>query len=1048
MTQKEREQKLREMFGEIEKPYRPDVRWWLAEGLHTDPTLRKNVKEICDSGFGAAEFLAMPEPGADSGIYGWGSEEWTSDSRLIIKEATEKGLGFSLTSGSHWATANLPDTYIWQGEPYTPDHKAASKELDYATVLVAPGERVRGPLPRPAHIEAIAGDIHGSAATYTEHVFEGVVAAKILRVREGCGQSNEYREGTGTGELDAGTLLDLTGSVRQEEGEYFLDWQAPQDGTYGLFCYWMHGTGQTASPSVSTNYTINYMDRYGVDALIDYWEEVVLTDELKETIRRNGRGEIYMDSLELLTYGAGGIFWGYHLKEEFLKRKGYDITKYLPLVTMDQARVTGRRPKVYDYTAPGAEDLIRRVRTDYAHVISCLYVENLLSPLAEWLHSLNMTLRAEPSYGVNFEISLPASAIDGIETESFAQTAEVDLYRGQSGSANMYGRLFSSETGAVHGHNYYYNMDTWTQLCNLQFSEGVNRTVFHGYSAIEGSEGSTRWPGHEGMYPKFSERFSSRQPASIHYPQWTKMLGRVQKAMRQGTAVRDLAILRTDYAFINYGNPEKHKTFETNYMMYDMAYFWKDLSLQQAGYTYEYFSPMLLEDEQNVRWSGEALQPEGPAYKAILLYQDTLEPSSAKKILEIAQGGLPVLFVKHTTEVVTYEGPENVYEKAAARSPYLMSDEKELADIVAKIKSLPNVRELEGPGEVLRTLRQMGITPRAGFAEPNRKLLTSSRYDRENGMFYTFVYSYKFTVEKDAPALSFTLELEGEGTPFRIDPWSGDVHPIGVYQREKGHTRIPLTLGSGEACLIALDLTEKDSRHAASANLQEVRLGAEHVYGVASKSGEYNVTWEDGSVSKASFTVPEPFALTDFHIEIEDWNEGEKRVITEEKFGHTTREVYYTTKKTVLEFSHSPLVAWKDLPATKEQLELLAGDHPAMSHVSGVGRYTAEWEWTEDDSVGAYLRLESAGGGTVRVWVNDQEAAFLDTRTLRADIGSYLRPGKNRIQLEVTTTLTNRMLERGYQEQNSAWTDTFPTVQDYGIIGKVWIEPYRMQILR
>jgi hypothetical protein len=27
---------------------------------------------------------------------------------------------------------------------------------------------------------------------------------------------------------------------------------------------------------------------------------------------RNGRGEIYMDSLEMLTFGAGGLLWGYY----------------------------------------------------------------------------------------------------------------------------------------------------------------------------------------------------------------------------------------------------------------------------------------------------------------------------------------------------------------------------------------------------------------------------------------------------------------------------------------------------------------------------------------------------------------------------------------------------------------------------------------------------------------------------------------------------------------------------------------------------------------
>ena len=61
-------QKLHSMYDKIETEYRPDVRWWLAEGLNTDKTLEKNVQEIYDSGFGAAEFLAMPEPGADSSV--------------------------------------------------------------------------------------------------------------------------------------------------------------------------------------------------------------------------------------------------------------------------------------------------------------------------------------------------------------------------------------------------------------------------------------------------------------------------------------------------------------------------------------------------------------------------------------------------------------------------------------------------------------------------------------------------------------------------------------------------------------------------------------------------------------------------------------------------------------------------------------------------------------------------------------------------------------------------------------------------------------------
>lgn len=1042
-------QKLHEKYDQIEVQYRPDVRWWLAEGLNTDETLRKNIQEIHDSGFGAAEFLAMPEPGADSKVYGWGSEEWTSDTRLIIEEATRLGLGFSLTSGTHWASANLPDTYIWQGEPYNPDNKAAAKELDYATVLLNAGEAFAGQLPLPVPIEAKEGDMHGSAASFTQYIFQGVVAAKLTEPRACSGQDYGYAQGEGSGRLELSSLTDLTASVCEKDGSCTLNWTAPPDGTYALFVYWMHGTSQTAVPSVSTNYTINYMDSYGVEALIDYWEEIVLTEDLKEAIRRNGRGEIYMDSLELISYGAGGIFWGYHLKEEFLRRKGYDVTRYLPLITMDGARVASRRAKIYDYEVADEADreTALKVRTDFYNVISAMYVENVLGPLQKWLHSLNMTLRAEPSYGVNFEISTPAKAVDGIETESFAQTADIDLYRGLLGSANMYGRIFSSETGAVFGHNYYYNMDTWTQLCYLQFAEGVSRTVFHGYSAIEGSESDTYWPGHEGMYAKFSERFNSRQPASRHYADWTKMLARNQKVLRQGRPVRDIAILRTDYFFVNYGKPKPYSTFETNYMMYDMAYFWKDLSLQRAGYTYDYFSPLLLEDEENVSWTNQALQPDGPAYQAVILYQETLEVSSARKLLQIARDGLPVLFVNHNSETIVHEGPEVRHEIAASISKSLTHSNEELQTIVKEMKSLPNVKEVDSPSQALAALQQLGVNPRAAYSEPNNKLLTVSR--RDGDIFYTFVYSYKFKVEQNAAPYCFELQLEGEGVPYRINDWTGEVSRVGVYEIRNGRTCIPMTLRTGESALIALNLSERSELHATAATADQVRIENGHLYAIAERTGDYEVLLSSGEKKTVHIEVPDAISLKNWDIIVEDWNEGEKAVNVEEKFGHVTREVYYTTKKTRLSFKNAELKPWKDLPATQEQLAQLAGDAPSMSHVSGIGTYRTVFEIPQawSDRNGAYLSVGSAGGGTAAIWVNGQKAPALNTRTLKVDISSLVRPGKNTIEIEVASTLTNRMLQRGYKDNKSGWTDDFPSVQDYGLTGDVRIVAYTKEQL-
>ncbi|MBQ1415483.1 MAG: hypothetical protein IIY92_06065, partial [Lachnospiraceae bacterium] len=67
---------IRDTFRDPGSEYRPYIRWWLAEGLHTDETLKMEIEQRDRTGFGGVEFLAREEPGADSTLYGWGSEEW------------------------------------------------------------------------------------------------------------------------------------------------------------------------------------------------------------------------------------------------------------------------------------------------------------------------------------------------------------------------------------------------------------------------------------------------------------------------------------------------------------------------------------------------------------------------------------------------------------------------------------------------------------------------------------------------------------------------------------------------------------------------------------------------------------------------------------------------------------------------------------------------------------------------------------------------------------------------------------------------------------
>lgn len=1034
---------LRDAVASPEPIYRPEVRWWLAEGLHTDETLRKNVEEIANSGFGAFEFLAMPERSAPDNIYGWGSDEWTADTRLLIREATKRGLGFSLTSGTHWATANLPDSYIWDGANFDLDNRAASKELDYATIAVSAGRTFEGVLPLPVRTARFE-----KAETY---LLQGVVVAKILKPRPDAGAN--YAEGSSTGILDFKSLTDISDRVIEKDGVAHLKWKAPEEGQYAIFVYWMHGTGQTASPSVSTNYAVNYMDPYGIRAMTDYWDTVVLTEDLKSLIQANGRGELYMDSLELTTAGAGGILWGYHFKDEFRRRRGYDITRFLPLITTDRTRIESQGVKPMDYQVQDADDAIsvHKLRNDVYQTQTDLYLENVLKPLQAWLHSHQMTLRAEPSYGTVMEISRPAKYIDGIEIESFAQNADIDLYRGILGSANIYGRVFSSETGAVRNRNYVYNMDYWTQLAYQQFVGGVTRTVLHGYSAIEGAEGDTAWPGHEGMYARFSERFNSRQPASVHYPAWSRMIARNQKLLRQGRPQRDLAILRTDNAFVNYGVPAHYYPSENSYMMHNQSYFWRDQSLQQAGYTYDYFSAQLLEDQDAVTWTPQALQPNGPAYKAILLYQSALELSAARKLLEIARAGLPVVFVNNTEEVVSHAAPLAEHKKAATLSRFLGESDDDLARLISDIKALPNVREVNDETEAKAALMALGVTPRVGYERPNDKILTISRLDDQRKTLSIFVYAYKSEVDRTDAPYPFSIAVEGLGKPYLVDDWSGEVREVGLYKAQDGRTYVPLSLKPGEARLVVLDLSEQtNGLHALKTTADEVRSANGRLSVVARTTGRYQTQLSDGRTVFSDLSVPPAIPLASWGLTIEDWDAGEKVVNTETRFGHETREVYFRTRKTRLEFPSTTLLPWKDLKAPHEQLRQLSGPTPHMEQVSGIGVYRTRFNWpfSRRRDIGALLDLSSTGGSLASIRVNGKDIGIFNPRTPKVDISAYLKPGVNAIEIALSTTLTNRLLDRGYDKAGSGWDRERPHLQAYGLVGDAFITPYLVKTLQ
>ena len=130
------------------------------------------------------------------------------------------------------------------------------------------------------------------------------------------------------------------------------------------------------------------------------------------------------------------------------------------------------------------------------------------------------------------------------------------------------------------------------------------------------------------------------------------MIARYQMLLRQGKPRMDLGIVRLDYNFNNmvFSGDEK-ELYEKKLMRGNEGLYWKDMQLQNAGYTWDYFAPQLLEEEFVDFTDGELL-PDGPGYQALIFYQNVLPLKTAEKLLAMAKKGLPILFVNGVNETL------------------------------------------------------------------------------------------------------------------------------------------------------------------------------------------------------------------------------------------------------------------------------------------------------------------------------------------------------------------------------------------------------------
>ncbi|RDW78827.1 uncharacterized protein DSM5745_05679 [Aspergillus mulundensis] len=833
----------------------PRFRYWWPGGWIEPEIVRDEVEAIALAGFGGAEIGDVRDSiteAMDPKVYGWAQERWNAGVLAAYQAGEDQGVHIDYTLGPHWPT----------GVPgYTPDSVETAKELVHGQILLQAGTNYSGPLPLP--VADPSGQNGGNPNVTATPQLVAVLAAR-----------------TSTTNINASVVTFEDSTVKDVSQHYKNEkftWTAPRDGPYIVVAVYGRGTGQVQNmydmnsegPQLTDPapaYIVDHLSVAGVRATVKYWNEHVLTDELRALMKAS-HGSLFEDSLELKLKQ----YWTPNFLQEFKKRRGYDLITHLLYVLKDTN------------TFSGDSNTAQMVEYDFYSTVTDLYIDYRLTYLQKFAHSLGLKLRVQP-YTATLDSTRAAALVDIAEGESLGFGSTPDSFRVLATGRDVAGRttILSNEIGAYMGEAYGVTWSFLLGTANFDTSLGASQSVIHGFPYSDSP--TSVWPGFAPFTPLgsssngFADAWGPRQPQWLFARNASSYMARSQALMQNGSASVDIAILNLDWG---------------------VTAAWDDTGLNDAGYSYQFPTPELLA-EYSATVKGGRLIPEGPKYKALVLRNVTsLNIDSARNILSYAKEGLPIVIVGST--------PTQTQSLCTSCKEASL----QLNDIFEAVLALQNTRQVDSESEVVASLKSLRVNPLVQYTDSiNATTVTTRRRLQENEYVY-WMYSSNRT--------SQTVYLEGEGFPLRLNLWTGEVSPIAAWNTIDGYTAVNVTIGEDAAEVIYLGHqnpygASNLERHLISTDAEAVADESGNLFVRATENGKYAAQLSTGEKATATFdSIPPAITPESWTLTVEDWSPA--------FVNETGRNSSLTAKKTLDPITLSTLTSWNEIP----ELEYASG---------------------------------------------------------------------------------------------------------------------------
>ena len=547
---------LRRDFENPPKDARPMVRWWWPGGDVTTDELRREVRILDEAGFGGAEIQAFriglkTDVPADvaARVDDYATPSFYRKVRVAAEEARDRGLFLDLTLGSGWPFGG--------GDVITPE--LASIELRFTRkALSGPShfrDRIELPPPRPlagmnlAHMSGLTSE--ELPARWQERLRARTRVVAIVAV-SGTEPVVEMKEAEGLspspqpivktpGHLDPQSERVLTDRM-QPDGTF--EWDVPR-GQWQLFVFFQQPVNTRVIGGVGTGpqLVLDHMNRAALEAHLKRISEAA-DAEIGALYGKAVRAG-FCDSLEV----EAEAYWTDNFLSEFRKRRGYDLTPWLPFIeTPGRGNPYGFYESAPWFDGPNAEP----VRKDYLQTVSDLWIDNFFGPLGDWAHQRGLKARVQ-AHGAPVDLLKAYGLADIPETEQLFADGQIEFLKAASSAAHVYGRKLVSAESFVHfGLAYKSTPESLERDVNRLVSAGVNQIVYHGFPYVYLDRPEPGWYPFVDPAP-FSDHFNDHNlkiwPA---IPALNKYISRLQLIARRAKPEARYAVYAPDLDYLKW----------------------------------------------------------------------------------------------------------------------------------------------------------------------------------------------------------------------------------------------------------------------------------------------------------------------------------------------------------------------------------------------------------------------------------------------------------------------------------------------------------------